>query len=68
MFIGFMKLISIKEVAEKWSIPLGTLRNWCSSNKITYIKLGRHIMFEEPVLDKFLEEQTRKAKTGTECS
>ena len=41
------KLLSYKDLAARWQIPLNTLRVWVMEKKIKPLKLGRAVRFKE---------------------
>ena len=41
------KLLTYKDVAERWQLPVNTLRFWVMQKKIVPIKLGRLVRFAE---------------------
>ena len=51
------KYLTIKEVSELLSIPVGTLYNYVSSGKIPYFKIGGHVRFSIPMLEKWLQSK-----------
>jgi DNA-binding transcriptional MerR regulator len=49
------ELLTRKQVAEKFSICLGTLRNWEKKGQITPAKrIGRRVYFTEQQINTFL--------------
>ena len=42
-----LKLLTYKDLAERWQLPVNTLRNWVMKKKLTPLKLGRLVRFAE---------------------
>jgi excisionase family DNA binding protein len=47
-------LFPIAEAAQRLRIATSTLREWCLSGKISYLRLGRQIMLTREDLQEFL--------------
>lgn len=41
------KLLTYDDVAERWQLPVGTLRIWVMQKKLNPVKLGRLVRFSE---------------------
>jgi excisionase family DNA binding protein len=41
------RLLSYKDLSERWQVPLNTLRMWVMEKKLKPIKLGRLVRFAE---------------------
>lgn len=41
------KLLTYEDVAERWQLPVGTLRLWVMKKKLVPIKFGRLVRFQE---------------------
>jgi len=39
------KLLAYKDVAERWQLPVNTLRIWVMKKKLTPVKMGRLVRF-----------------------
>ena len=39
------KLLTYKDLAERWQLPVNTLRNWVMKKKLIPVKLGRLVRF-----------------------
>ncbi len=52
MSIQIPRMRSIKEVVEETGIPYHTIRQWCISGMIIYIKTGNKYLIN---FDKFIE-------------
>lgn len=42
-----VKLLSYKDLSERWQIPINTLRIWVMEKKLKPIKFGRLVRFNE---------------------
>ena len=45
-----VKLLTYKDLAERWQLPVGTLRSWVMKKKIKPVKLGSLVRFPEPYI------------------
>ncbi len=41
------KLLTYKDVAERWQLPIATLRLWVMKKKLVPVKFGRLVRFRE---------------------
>ncbi len=41
------KLLSYKDISERWQVPVNTLRIWVMEKKLKPLKLGRLVRFSE---------------------
>lgn len=57
-------LMGLDEAANFLGISVNTLYNWINDEKIQVTKVGRLNKFRKEDLDRYLENQTRKPKTG----
>ena len=57
-------LMNMDEAAEYLRISKKTLYNRVSLKTVPFTKVGGKNMFRKPDLDQYLENQTRKPKTG----
>ncbi len=55
------RLYSVDEAAAYLSIRPGTLRNWLSVRRLTYVKVGRLTRISVAVLDRFIADNTVEA-------
>jgi len=46
------KLLTYKDVADRWQLPLNTLRNWVMKRKLVPLKFGRLVRFSEEYIKK----------------
>jgi excisionase family DNA binding protein len=61
-----MALLTIKEVANRLSLSVNTIRRWVLEDRIVYIKLGEKnssIRFEEKDIDALIESGRRGPST-----
>ncbi len=65
---GSGRLLSVDEAANYLGISPGTLRNWLSMRRITYVKVGRLTKLSKDVLDRFIAEHTVEAVIDRGCS
>ncbi|MBI5849311.1 MAG: helix-turn-helix domain-containing protein [Nitrospirae bacterium] len=42
-----VKMLTYKDLAERWKLPVNTLRNWVMKKKLKPLKLGRLVRFPE---------------------
>jgi len=55
------QLLTVEDAAAYLDISPGTLRNWLSERRITYVKVGRLTRVRRSVLDAYIEQNTVKA-------
>ncbi len=41
------RMLTYKDLAERWQLPVNTLRNWVMKKKLKPLKLGRLVRFPE---------------------
>jgi excisionase family DNA binding protein len=41
------RLLTYRDVSERWQLPLNTLRNWVMKKKLIPVKFGRLVRFPE---------------------
>ncbi|MBZ5557032.1 MAG: helix-turn-helix domain-containing protein [Acidobacteriia bacterium] len=51
-------LLSVDEAAEYLGVRPGTLRNWLSTRRLTYVKVGRLTRLSSDTLNRFIAENT----------
>ena len=51
-------LMSVEQAAEYIGVRPGTLRNWLSARRITYVKVGRLTRVSSDTLNRFIAEHT----------
>lgn len=57
------QLLTVTELSQRLKIPVSTIYYWISRNDIPYIKIGKHLRFNEnSVLDHF------RSKTSDTCT
>ncbi len=44
------KLLTYKDLSERWQLPVSTLRNWVMKKRLIPVKLGRLVRFAEPYI------------------
>ena len=57
-----MRLLSIKEAADRLSLRPATLRHWVWQRQIATVKIGRCIRIQEAVIQDLIQKGTRPAK------
>lgn len=50
------QFLNYKELSERWSIPIQTLRIWVMCKKLRPIKLSRHVRFKKSYIEKLEQE------------
>lgn len=50
----YQTFLNVPQAAEFLGIRPGTLRNWCSQKKISYYKVGRHVLFDRDELESLI--------------
>ena len=55
------RLYSVDEAAAYLGIRPGTLRNWLSARRLSYVKVGRLTRLSGAVLDRFIADNTIEA-------
>jgi excisionase family DNA binding protein len=51
-------LLTIDDAAAYLGLSPGTLRNWVSTRRIDYVKVGRLTRISLAVLDRYIDQQT----------
>ena len=51
-------LLSVDEAAEYLGVRPGTLRNWLSTRRLTYVKVGRLTRLSSDTLNRYITEHT----------
>jgi excisionase family DNA binding protein len=55
-------MLTYKELASWWSVPLGTIYSWVSRGRIPHVRLAdRSVRFEREALEEWLAERRMKA-------
>ncbi len=55
------RLYSVDEAAAYLGIRPGTLRNWLSARRLSYVKVGRLTRISVAALDRFIADNTVEA-------
>ena len=55
-------LKSVDEAANELGISVHTVRAWVSMRKITFVKMGRRVMFKPDDLDSFINNNRVEAR------
>ena len=58
---GSAHLLTVGEAADYLGISPGTLRNWLSMRRISYVKVGRLTKLSQETLDRYIAERTVEA-------
>jgi excisionase family DNA binding protein len=61
-----MKLLTLKEAADRLAISLATIRSWVWHRKIEVVKIGRCVRIKEEVLDDLISRSTVPPKLNEE--
>ena len=61
------KLLTMDEASEYLGISKLTLYGWVSERRLAYVKVGRLVKFKQDHLDKWIEQNTVKARPKTDC-
>jgi excisionase family DNA binding protein len=57
------ELLTLKEASARLRVPVGTLRKWRSQGRgPKSVKLGRHVLYDEEDLDRWVLEQKGDAE------
>ena len=54
-------LLSVVEAAGYLGVSPGTLRNWASTRRVEFVKVGRLTRFSEAALDRYIAAHTVRA-------
>ena len=54
-------LLSVDDAALHLGVSAGTLRNWLSAKRLSYVKVGRLTKLSQDTLDEFIAEHTVEA-------
>jgi excisionase family DNA binding protein len=55
------RLLTVNEVAERWSTPVAYPRRLIQERRITFVRIGRHVRIPESVVDSWISEGTVEA-------
>ena len=55
------RLLTVNEVAERRSTPVGYPRRLIQERRITFVRIGRHVRIPESVVDSWISEGTVEA-------
>jgi len=58
-----MQLLTVKESAELLRISPSTLRQWIFKHKITFVRVGRRVLFRRADLEKLVEDGVQTTHT-----
>jgi excisionase family DNA binding protein len=61
-----MKLLTLKEAADRLAISLATIRSWVWHRKIEVVKIGRCVRIKEEVIDDLISRSTVPPKLNEE--
>jgi excisionase family DNA binding protein len=61
-----MKLLTLKEAADRLAISLATIRSWVWLRKIEVVKIGRCVRIKEEVIDDLISRSTVPPKLNEE--
>jgi excisionase family DNA binding protein len=50
-------LLSVDETAQYLGVSPGTLRNWASTRRVEFVKIGRLMKFTQTTLDRYNRRQ-----------
>jgi excisionase family DNA binding protein len=56
------RLLTVEETAAYLGISKLTVYDWVSQRKIEYVKIGRLVEFDLRILDKWIDQNTVKAR------
>jgi excisionase family DNA binding protein len=62
------RFLTASYVAAMLGMSSITLRNWTTRGKIGYLKIGGRIMFDPEVVERFIQDSTRPAKSDQELA
>jgi predicted DNA-binding transcriptional regulator AlpA len=54
-----VKLMNIKDLCTQYSLPVWTVRSYCSQGKIPYVKIGARVYFRPSDIDHWIEQQAK---------
>ena len=54
-------LLSVEEAAQYLGVSPGTLRNWASTRRVEFVKVGRLTKFSPVTLDRYIAAHTVRA-------
>jgi excisionase family DNA binding protein len=54
-------LLSVEEAAQYLGVSPGTLRNWASTRRVEFVKVGRLTKFSPATLDRYIAAHTVRA-------
>ena len=57
--VGIQRLLTYREAAEILAVKPQTLRQWVSSNRIPYVKIGKAVRFHQTQLEDFISSSSR---------
>ncbi len=59
------RLLSVREAAEYLTLSVSTLYGWVYQRRISFIKVGRALRFDIADLDRFIEANRVREKSGS---
>jgi excisionase family DNA binding protein len=57
-------LLSVEEAAQMLGLAEGTLRNWLSARRLSFVKVGSLTKLSRRVLERYVEQNTVEAVNG----
>jgi excisionase family DNA binding protein len=61
------KLLNISEAAEFLGISKCTLRGWSSKRRISFVRVGRRVLFDAAALIRFVQANTVEPRRGADA-
>jgi excisionase family DNA binding protein len=55
------KYVNCRELAESIGVDPRTIRHWCRTGRIPFLKVGGAVRFDSVKIEQFLESRTRNA-------
>lgn len=59
-----IKLLRLREVANRLDLSLWTVRRWASERRLPVVKIGRSVFVDERELDRFCEARALPVRSG----
>ncbi|HUU96070.1 MAG TPA: helix-turn-helix domain-containing protein [Phycisphaerae bacterium] len=60
------RLLTVRELAERLRIPVGTIRHWVLTRYVPFVKLGRRIYFDGVVVNDWIQRRAHPGRKARE--
>ena len=60
------RLLTVRELAERLRIPVGTIRHWVLTRYVPFVKLGRRVYFDREVVNAWIQRRAHPGRKARE--